>query len=106
MASLRIIQAAVDRRTADPAHKELLKFVQVHCPGIVQKEQGKVFYFDAQLERNTPELRITNAAVDDFLSVCSLLLYLCSSHSNTEKRAFRTQVEQLLQISSESRSTV
>ena len=74
MASLRIIQAAVDRRMADPAYEELLKFVQIHSPGIVQKEQGKVFYFDAQLEQITPELRVSNAAVDDFLAVCSLLV--------------------------------
>ena len=64
----------MDRRTAGPVHEELLKFVQVHSPGILQKEQGKVFYFDAQLERKTPELRIASAVVDDFLSVCFLLV--------------------------------
>jgi hypothetical protein len=74
MASLRIKQVAVDRRTADLAHEELLKFAQIHSPGIVQKEQDKIFYFDAQLERKTPELQIASAAVDDFLSVCSLLV--------------------------------
>jgi hypothetical protein len=72
MASVRIIRAAMDRGTADPAHEELSKFIQIHSLGIVQKEQEKTFYFDAQLERKTPELRIASGVVDDFLSLCSL----------------------------------
>ena len=64
----------MDRRTADPAYEELLKFIQIHSPGIVHKEQEKVFYFDAQLERKTLELRVASAAVDDFLSVCTFLM--------------------------------
>ena len=70
MSSIRIIQAAVEKRIADPAHEELLTYIQKHSPGIVQNEQDKVFYFDAQLEQKTPELRIAGAVVDDFLSVC------------------------------------
>jgi hypothetical protein len=66
MTSHRVIQAAINRGTADPAHEELLKFIQIHSPGIVQTEQEKVFYFDAQLERKTPEPWIASAAVDDF----------------------------------------
>lgn len=76
MASVRIIRAAIDRGTADSAHEELERFIQIHSPGIVEKKQEKVFYFDAQLERKTPELRISSAAVDDFLSVCSFLVIL------------------------------
>jgi hypothetical protein len=49
MASVRIIRAAIDRGTADSAHEELERFIQIHSPGIVEKEQQKVFYFDAQL---------------------------------------------------------
>jgi hypothetical protein len=71
MASPRIIQAAVDRRTADLVHEELLNFVQNHSPGAAQKGQDKIFYFDTQLERKTPELQRTSAAVDGFLSVRS-----------------------------------
>jgi hypothetical protein len=56
IASPRIIQAAVDRRTADLVYEELLNFVQNHSPGAVQKGQDKIFYFDTQLERKTPEL--------------------------------------------------
>jgi hypothetical protein len=74
MASPLIIRAAIDKRTADTACEELQKFIQTHSPDVVQKEKEKVFYFDAQLEPQTPELRIASAAVDGFVSVCSFLV--------------------------------
>jgi hypothetical protein len=71
MASIRIIRAALDRSIADSAQEELERFIQIHSPGVVQKEQGKVYYFDAQLKRKTSELQISRAAVEDVLPVSS-----------------------------------
>lgn len=76
MASIQIIRAAMDKATVDPAHEELSKFIRIHSPGIVQKEQEKIFYFDDQLQQKIPELQIANAVVDDFLSVCFLFANL------------------------------
>ena len=59
---------------ADAAREELSKFIPTHSPGSVQKEQGKVSYFDAQLDQKTPELRVASTGVHGFLSVCSLLV--------------------------------
>ena len=41
---------------------------------MVYKEKEKVFYFDAQCELKTPELRIASIVVDNFLSVYSFLM--------------------------------
>lgn len=70
MSSPRIELQAVDRTSADLAHTELTRFVDLRNPGVVGAQRDKVFFLDAYLKSS--DLQKTNSLVADFLNVCTI----------------------------------
>lgn len=69
MVSPRIVLQSVDRAITDAAHAELVKFVELHSPGVVEKRPDMVLNFDKYLK--DPELQKAAAMVEEFLDVGS-----------------------------------
>lgn len=71
MPSSSVILQAIDRTAADAVYAELVKFVSLHSPGVVEKQLDTVQNFDAYLK--TPNLQNATTLVQDFLGICNTL---------------------------------
>jgi hypothetical protein len=77
MPSTTVVSQAVDRAAADAAHAELVKFVDMRSPGVVDKRIDAVLNFEGYLK--TLDMQKTNALLADFLDVCGAFeITLCA----------------------------